>query len=212
MNYFRKVDLLAPKQSFPQPKPQEQRKEIRQSALITETPNERKFNALAPQSMKKPLFEPSILNMSSNVGVRNAKEERCSGVIAYENQVWVRIKSPDREEWRSVITIKIELRSAGAHSEQALIVELTDEKDPLFLFTLECGESQFYNLKAEQNLLVDFQQFPGKFIELLEQCAIVKKENALGQKITLKDLLAFSALVLRLRHLLALLKLINSSN
>lgn len=184
MNYFRKVDLLAPKQAPrqapkiapPQPKPQEifVQKEQKKQPLITDTPKERVATNFAPQSIRKPLFEPSNLNLSSNIGLRSGKEEPYGGVLAYENQVWVRIKSPDREEWRSILTIKIEMRSAGAHSEQALIVELTDEKDPLFLFSMECGESDFYNLKAEQNLLVDFQQFPGKFIELLEQCQVEK--------------------------------------
>jgi spindle assembly abnormal protein 6 len=43
------------------------------------------------------------------------------------------------------------------------------------LYSLECGETEFHNLKNEQSLIVDFQAFPSKFIELLELCA--KKEE-----------------------------------
>ena len=32
------------------------------------------------------------------------------------------------------------------------------------------GEEEFHLLKTEQTLLVDFNSFPGKFIELLESC------------------------------------------
>jgi spindle assembly abnormal protein 6 len=51
-----------------------------------------------------------------------------------------------------------------------LQITLTDEQDPYFLYQLEIGEDEFVELKNEQNLLVDFAEFPWKFIELLEEC------------------------------------------
>jgi spindle assembly abnormal protein 6 len=50
-------------------------------------------------------------------------------------------------------------------------MELTDEQDPLFLYTLACSEQDFHILKAEQQLLVDFQAFPQSFVELLNFCS-----------------------------------------
>ena len=47
---------------------------------------------------------------------------------------------------------------------------MTDETDPFFLFSLDIAEDDFHALRAQQNLLVDFVQFPIKFIELLEEC------------------------------------------
>eukprot|EP00922_Rhytidocystis_sp_ex-Travisia-forbesii_P016392 GHVS01024391.1.p1 GENE.GHVS01024391.1~~GHVS01024391.1.p1 ORF type:complete len:916 (+),score=198.09 GHVS01024391.1:67-2814(+) len=58
----------------------------------------------------------------------------------------------------------------GSSCNQVLRVELTYEADPYFLFTLEVGESDFHVLKSEQRLLVNFQTFPAKFVELLEEC------------------------------------------
>ncbi|KAJ1538055.1 hypothetical protein HK405_014151, partial [Cladochytrium tenue] len=53
---------------------------------------------------------------------------------------------------------------------RVLDVRLTDELDPFFLQQLSIGEDDFHSLRVEQNLLVDFQQFPLKFVELLEEC------------------------------------------
>jgi spindle assembly abnormal protein 6 len=50
-------------------------------------------------------------------------------------------------------------------------MELTDEQDPIFLYQLSCSEQDFHILKAEQQLLVDFQAFPQSFVELLNFCS-----------------------------------------
>jgi spindle assembly abnormal protein 6 len=49
-------------------------------------------------------------------------------------------------------------------------IEITNEDDPFFLFTLDVNEADFHELKNDQSLLVDFMAFPNKFIELLESC------------------------------------------
>uniref|UniRef100_A0A4W3IGK2 Spindle assembly abnormal protein 6 homolog n=1 Tax=Callorhinchus milii TaxID=7868 RepID=A0A4W3IGK2_CALMI len=51
-----------------------------------------------------------------------------------------------------------------------LIVRLTDDTDPFFLYTLTIGEEDFQSLKTQQGLLVEFSAFPQRFIDLLEQC------------------------------------------
>ena len=69
------------------------------------------------------------------------------------------------------LTIKITLSAASSSSQQhTLTLELTDEANPQFLYTLECSEQDFHILKQEQQLLVDFQAFPQKFVELLDYC------------------------------------------
>jgi spindle assembly abnormal protein 6 len=49
-------------------------------------------------------------------------------------------------------------------------VHISSEEDPFFLHTLEVSEEEFQSLKAEQGILVDFANFPGKIISLLEKC------------------------------------------
>ncbi|CEM00829.1 unnamed protein product [Vitrella brassicaformis CCMP3155] len=91
-----------------------------------------------------------------------------SSSILYSKKVPVRIKAPDREDHCASLDVKVALQAES--SQQMLYVELTNEADPYFLYTLQVSESDFHVLKTDQRLLVDFQTFPSKFIELLEEC------------------------------------------
>ncbi|XP_034355786.1 spindle assembly abnormal protein 6 homolog isoform X2 [Arvicanthis niloticus] len=51
-----------------------------------------------------------------------------------------------------------------------LVIRLTDDTDPFFLYNLVISEEDFQSLKLQQGLLVDFLAFPQKFIDLLQQC------------------------------------------
>ncbi|KAM5162561.1 spindle assembly abnormal protein 6 homolog isoform 4-T4 [Callospermophilus lateralis] len=51
-----------------------------------------------------------------------------------------------------------------------LVIRLTDDTDPFFLYNLIISEEDFQSLKFQQGLLVDFLAFPQKFIDLLQQC------------------------------------------
>lgn len=53
---------------------------------------------------------------------------------------------------------------------QMLQLRISDVNDPFFMWQLDLTEEEFYSLRAEQNLLVDFANFPYKLIELLQKC------------------------------------------
>ena len=53
---------------------------------------------------------------------------------------------------------------------QALCVLLSDDDDPCFLYSLFITDDDFKVLKAQQGLLVDFDNFATQLICLLEQC------------------------------------------
>lgn len=55
-------------------------------------------------------------------------------------------------------------------NERLFHFEITDELDPYFLFVLDVSEQDFHHLKREQALLVEFNVFPFKLIELLDSC------------------------------------------
>lgn len=57
-------------------------------------------------------------------------------------------------------------------SFQSLCVLLADDDDPCFLYSLFITEDDFKVLKAQQGLLVDFDNFATQLICLLEQCHI----------------------------------------
>ncbi|TPX72922.1 hypothetical protein SpCBS45565_g00021 [Spizellomyces sp. 'palustris'] len=82
-----------------------------------------------------------------------------------------------QEKRHPSITVQVALTTKNSGRLKVLEIQLTDESDPFFLYHLDVGEDDFHALKEEQNLLVDFQQFPVKFIELLEAVDGARREE-----------------------------------
>ncbi|XP_054706582.1 spindle assembly abnormal protein 6 homolog [Uloborus diversus] len=70
---------------------------------------------------------------------------------------------------RLLLSIEWQKASSGVYGKE-LVVSLTDNNDPFFLYNLHLTEDDFQSLKTSQGLLVDFSAFPQKFIELIELC------------------------------------------
>ncbi|XP_029004152.1 spindle assembly abnormal protein 6 homolog isoform X2 [Betta splendens] len=83
----------------------------------------------------------------------------------------VNVRCRDCEERRANIrvTIDLQLTTSPIHKRD-LLVRLTDDADPYFLFNLSISEEDFQSLKVQQGLLIDFASFPQKFIDLLNLC------------------------------------------
>lgn len=169
MSYFRKVDLSS---GTAQPRAFDlsmNRSRVMESPKLVNT------ILPAPASTRKPLME------ATNLTSKSMMAEETKLAFAYENQLRVRIKAPDREGWQTQLSIKVETRALGRNG-QGFVVELTDEADAFFIYSLECAEADFLAIKNEQNLVFDFQMFPSKFIELLEMCPITKKANVMTEE------------------------------
>ncbi|KRZ12492.1 Spindle assembly abnormal protein 6 -like protein [Trichinella zimbabwensis] len=66
---------------------------------------------------------------------------------------------------------KVPLEPISENSPKGLCIELSRDDDPLFLYTTSIFEDDFQHIKEQQNLLISFDAFPNKLIELLE-CAL----------------------------------------
>lgn len=113
--------------------------------------------------------------MLQSKNMMESTARRTNAGFDYENQVKTRLRMPDREEWHAVLSIRVHTQAVGTHKDQVLNIELTDDSDPLFLHILKCTEADFIALKSEQGLMFDFQDFPCKLVDLLEQCPVVRK-------------------------------------
>ena len=51
-----------------------------------------------------------------------------------------------------------------------LVIQVTNPNDPLFLYTLDLSEIEYQQLKTEQSLLVDFQNFPDFITKMFYYC------------------------------------------
>ncbi|XP_015232302.1 PREDICTED: spindle assembly abnormal protein 6 homolog isoform X1 [Cyprinodon variegatus] len=81
----------------------------------------------------------------------------------------VHLKHKDCEERKANVRVTVELTTTPVHRRD-LLVKLTDDADPFFLFTLPVSEEDYQSLKVQQGLLIDFASFPQKFIDLLNLC------------------------------------------
>jgi hypothetical protein len=59
---------------------------------------------------------------------------------------------------------------AIGQSEAVYHFEVSDNRDPYFLYYFEVGEGEFPQFKREQSILVEFHAVPIKLMELLEHC------------------------------------------
>ncbi|KAM5162560.1 spindle assembly abnormal protein 6 homolog isoform 3-T3 [Callospermophilus lateralis] len=91
--------------------------------------------------------------------------------VLFQQLVPLQMKCKDCEERRINVRVSIELQSVSnpVHRKD-LVIRLTDDTDPFFLYNLIISEEDFQSLKFQQGLLVDFLAFPQKFIDLLQQC------------------------------------------
>ncbi|XP_072246327.1 spindle assembly abnormal protein 6 homolog isoform X3 [Leuresthes tenuis] len=84
-------------------------------------------------------------------------------------QVHVRCRDCEERKANLRISIELQLTTNPVHKKD-LLVRLTDDIDPYFLFNLSISEEDFQSLKVQQGLLIDFASFPQKFIDLLNLC------------------------------------------
>lgn len=91
--------------------------------------------------------------------------------VLFQQLVPLQVKCRDCEERRVSVRVSIELQAVSnpVHRKD-LVIRLTDDTDPFFLYNLVISEEDFQSLKFQQGLLVDFLAFPQKFIDLLQQC------------------------------------------
>ncbi|CAJ0965140.1 unnamed protein product [Ranitomeya imitator] len=91
-------------------------------------------------------------------------------------EVKVTVRNQDCGERRQTVRVCIEQHTASSPvHKKDLVVRMTDDTDPFFLYNLVISEDDFQSLKLQQGLLVDFTAFPQKFIDLLYQC--INEEN-----------------------------------
>ena len=93
-----------------------------------------------------------------------------------------RVKSNEYEDRFEEMKVTL---IATASKSQKFEIQITHPNDPLFLYALELSEMEFHQLKSDQSLLIDFQNFTPFLQNMIEQCitdnnftCILHKRNA----------------------------------
>ncbi|KAH9644826.1 hypothetical protein HF086_007914 [Spodoptera exigua] len=71
------------------------------------------------------------------------------------------------EDCKKDVTVAID----KLFESDALRISLSDDEDPTFLCVLTISRMDYEDLKKQQGLLVDFDNFPSQLVRLLQQCA-----------------------------------------
>ena len=116
----------------------------------------------SPLSMSKDELNTQLFPVMSN------KEKR--------NELELNILIKKSESNSTIEIMKINIIKL-LEKQSRLIVQITNPNDPLFLYTLELSELEYQQLKAEQSLLVDFQNFPDFIIKMFYFCKNDKEDK-----------------------------------
>lgn len=68
--------------------------------------------------------------------------------------------------WESELCITIDL--VQSDHDKAYIINLSDRNDPLFLFTCTIPQGQYSKVQKENDLVVDFEDFPSEVQTILQ--------------------------------------------
>ncbi|XP_063991318.1 spindle assembly abnormal protein 6 homolog [Diachasmimorpha longicaudata] len=116
------------------------------------------------------------MNFMKNVLVNNKTGDamQLNNVeILYTKVQRVYVKSQHKEERQKDLRVNVEIHSGiSPVCQKSLCVLLADDDDPCFLYSLLITDEDFKILKAQQGLLVDFDNFAPQLISLLEQCNV----------------------------------------
>ena len=113
------------------------------------------------------------------IAIRGLHEEDFRGRETTTTMDTMEEEEMERVEIASVRIMLGPTASTSAKS-RVLRVHVQSEKNPFFSHSMEVNEEEFnFRLKREQNIRVDFNQFPTHFIDLLREC-LAGGENGFG--------------------------------
>lgn len=112
-------------------------------------------------------YKSNMVNLDKTLNLKKQEKEREEPTK--EITVPVRIKSEQKDDWMKDLNVSIKVNKIS-QTRQLIYIQITDDTDPQVLYTVEIGDQEFHTLKQEQSLLIEFQQFPTKFHEMLEYC------------------------------------------
>ena len=131
----------------------------------------------------------NTLNNNLNTNVNTNLNSNNQNLNDSEILLHIKIKSDKHDDWVKKLKLQIQTNNNNSNitsnsiynnnGNNSINLKITDSEDPLFLYMSSIGESDFQILKQNQNLFIEYKEFPQKLIEMLELC----KEDYLNTNI-----------------------------
>ena len=116
------------------------------------------------------------------IAIRGLHEEDFRGRETTTTTTTMGTMDEEEMERVEIASVRILLGPTASTSAKSRVlrVHVQSEKNPFFSHSMEVNEEEFnFRLKREQNIRVDFNQFPTHFIDLLREC-LAGGENGFG--------------------------------
>lgn len=92
-------------------------------------------------------------------------------MVLYSKNVYVRmVNSKPSEDRFRLIHIAVSAQTTMTANKKELIIKLSDENDPFFLYSLHMDEDDYPSWQASERLMVDFSLFVERLVDLLSKC------------------------------------------
>ncbi|CAD2083704.1 spindle assembly abnormal protein 6, putative [Plasmodium vinckei brucechwatti] len=95
--------------------------------------------------------------------------------LLYCKKIKFHIKGDNINDYITTLVVKINTLKNNM-GKQYMRLELSDEKNESFFYYLDLFEENYENIKKEQKLVINFNLFPFKFIDLLEECVLENEQ------------------------------------
>jgi spindle assembly abnormal protein 6 len=104
--------------------------------------------------------------------------EALASTTVFWDVVPVLVQRNDRDEGVEDLSVRL-MSGHTRHNQNMKVIRvyIFKESDPYFLHALEVSEEDFQTLKVEQGILVDFTNFSGKIVDLLNRCISSREED-----------------------------------
>ncbi|CRH01058.1 spindle assembly abnormal protein 6, putative [Plasmodium relictum] len=133
--------------------------------LINNTKNKSSLNTINEDKFN------NSLKLYSNIDMSFIYNKYDKNGLIYCKKIRFHLKNERDNDYTHFLIVKINtLKSLSG--KQYMRLELSDDKNESFFYYLDLFEENYEKIKKEQKLVINFNLFPFKFIDLLEECVL----------------------------------------
>lgn len=148
--------------------------------------NEDNWSSISMSENKNQKLPANLMTLARPINLSNDYNFVVKDI--YQKTVPIKMKDINRGEWKADIIVKIKSKTDTNLQKNTLVLELTEEENPLFLYTWEIGETEFHSIRQDQQIRVEFHKLAEYLAELLNSC--IKSHQGHEQNSTYECLLS----------------------
>ena len=148
--------------------------------------NEDNWSSISMSENKNQKVPANLISLAKPINLSNDYNIVTKDI--YQKTVPLKMKDIQRGEWKTDIIVKIQNKTDTNLQRNKLFLELTEEENPLFLYTCEIGEPEFHSIRQDQQIRVEFHKLADYLAELLNSC--IKSHQGHEQNSTYECLLS----------------------